>query len=325
MKKFLIMALTLILATAYAGEVFAEKQTIGIVVKAIGHAWFERMRQGVERFSRDTGHETLFLGPAKPLPAEQAKLVEKLTDKGVDAICVIPFAPQVLEPALKNAMDKGIVVITHEAVNQQNMHYDIEAFDNAAYGAHLMDHLAKYMGREGDYLITVASLLSKSHNQWADAAIRRQKEKYPKMRLAADKILDYDDEKIAYQKIKRALRQYPNLRGIQGSAMPTVPGASRAVEELGLQDKVAVVGTGLVSVAGHYLESGTAKVISCWDPADAGYALGKLAIRVLERGKMADGMDLGIKGYNNIRVKGRILYGSAWIDITRENMKDHDF
>jgi simple sugar transport system substrate-binding protein len=39
---------------------------------------------------------------------------------------------------LKKAREQGIVVISHEASNQENIDYDIEAFDNAAYGVHFM-------------------------------------------------------------------------------------------------------------------------------------------------------------------------------------------
>ena len=55
-------------------------------------------------------------------------------------------------------MDQGIVVITHEASDVENALYDVEAFDNAAYGRHLMDNLAKCMGEEGKYVIFVGSL-----------------------------------------------------------------------------------------------------------------------------------------------------------------------
>jgi len=325
MKKLFIMMLVMSFLLINVGETFAKKYTIGTVVKLVGHSWFERMRGGVDKFAKDTGHETLFLGPPKASPAGQVKIIESLIAKGVDAICVVPFAPESLEMVLKKAMDKGIVVISHEASNQQNVHYDIEPFDNAAYGSHLMDHLAGYMNAEGEYAVFVGSLVSKTHNEWIDAAVARQKAEYPKMMLVTDRIQEYDDQKIAYQKTKSLLKQYPNLKGIQGSAMPTVPGAARAVQEKKLHDKVAVVGTGLVSVSRRYLESGAAKLISFWDPADAGYVMNKLAVMVLEGREITDGIDIGVPGYTKIRKEGKVLYGSGWIDVTKKNMADYNF
>ena len=42
------------------------------------------------------------------------------------------------------------MVVTHEASDVKNADYDVEAFDNAFYGRHLMDNLAKGMGEEGE-------------------------------------------------------------------------------------------------------------------------------------------------------------------------------
>jgi simple sugar transport system substrate-binding protein len=325
MKKICIVMLVVSLLAIGAGEVLAEKYTIGTVVKVDGIAWFDRMREGVEKFGKDTGHETFLLGPPKADAALQVQIIEDLIAQGVDAITVVPFSPEALEPVLKKAMDQGIVVISHEATNQQNVHYNIEAFDNAGYGAHLMDHLAKYMGEEGEYAVFVGSLTSKSHNEWVDAAIARQKEAYPNMKLVTERIEEYDDQTVAYEKTKELLKTYPNLKGIQGSAMSTAPGAGLAVEEKGLQEKVMVVGTSLVSVSGQYLESGGTKLISFWDPADAGYAMNTLAVMVLEGKDITEGMDLGIPGYNKIKKDGKLLFGSAWVDVTQENMDDYDF
>jgi simple sugar transport system substrate-binding protein len=199
----------------------------------------------------------------------------------------------------------------------------IEPFDNTEYGRHLMDHLARCMGEEGEYATFVGSLTSKSHNEWVDGAVAHQKAKYPRMKLVASRIESYDDQNRAYEKTKELLTTYPELKGIQTSAMPTAAGAGLAIEERGLQDKVCVVGTSLVSVAGPYLESDAVKLISYWDPADAGYVMSKLAVMVLEKTKVTDGADLGVQGYRSLAQspeKPNLFYGSAWIDVTRENL-----
>lgn len=297
--------------------------TIATVVKVDGIEWFEQMRQGVEQFGRRTGHETFLLGPAKADAAEQVQIIENLIARRVDALCVVPFSVEALEPVLRKARERGIVVVVHEASSQQNADLIIEAFDNAEYGRHLMDHLARFMGEEGEYATMVGSLTSKSHNEWVEAAVAHQKAKYPRMKLVAHKIEDYDDQNTAYQKVKELLTAHPNLRGIQASSMPSTPGAALAIEERGLQDRVALVGTSLVSVSRPYLESGAAKLISFWDPAKAGYVMNQLAVMLLEGKTIQDGQDLGVEGYRHLKQspkKTNLFYGSAWIDVTRENL-----
>ncbi len=331
------LSLILMLTIIVAGFAFAQgtgkaaagkKFTIATVVKIDGIAWFDRMREGVVKYGKDTGYTTFLLGPAKADAAEQVKIIEGLIAQKVDAICVVPFSPEALEPVLKKARDAGIVVISHEATNQQNVDFDIEAFVNEDYGAHMMDNLAKFMNYEGEYTNFVGSLTSKSHNQWMDGAEARQKEKYPKMKLVSRRNEDYDDQNKAYQKSKELLTTYPNLKGILGSASTTAPGAGLAVEEAGLQNKVAVVGTSLVSSCGQYLKSGGTKMIFFWDPADAGYVMNKMAVTLLTGGKISSGMDLGVKGYNKIKVdpkNPKVFYGAAWVDVGKENMGQFNF
>ena len=150
------------------------------VVKIAGINWFNRMEEGVAKFAEETGVKASLVGPDQADAALQIPMIEDLIAQGVDALCVVPMSPEQLEPVLKKAMDAGIVVVTHEASNQQNMNYDIEAFDDLGYGAHLMDHLGEMMGGEGQYAVFVGSLGSKTHNEWVDGGIAaRQQEAYP--------------------------------------------------------------------------------------------------------------------------------------------------
>lgn len=110
------------------------------------------------------------------------QIVENLIAQGVDAIAIVPFSVEAVEPVLKKARDRGIVVISHEASNIQNVDFDIEAFDNKAYGANLMKELGKSMGGKGKYVATVGSLTSKSQMEWIDGAVEYQKANFRKCR-----------------------------------------------------------------------------------------------------------------------------------------------
>lgn len=305
--------------------------TIATVIKVDGHVWFERMREGIDKFAQETGHNAFMVGPAQADAAEQVKVVEDLIAQGVDAICIVPLSVDAVEPVLKKARDQGIIVVAHEASTLKNVDYIIEAFDNRAYGAVMMDSLAKLMGEEGEYIATVGFLTSQSHMEQIEGAVARQKEKYPKMTQVGGIVEDNTDTTIAYNKIKEVLLSYPNLKGIIGSPMTTSVGAGLAVEEAGLQDKVSVISTGMVSVTGQYLESGAVKMIQLWDPADAGYAMNKIAEIALSgnRDAITAGLKLGITGYENLTIpdpsRPELLFGSGWITITTENMDKYDF
>ncbi len=320
-------AATIVMATmAVGGAAVAEKvYNIPTIVKIAGIQWFNRMDTGVKKFAKDTGNNSYEVGPPKADAQLQVQLVEDMIAKKVDAITVVPFSPEALEPVLAKARAGGIKVVAHEASNIQNADYDLEAFENAAYGKHQMDLLADCMHGEGQYAVFVGSLESKTHNEWVDAAIAEQKAKYPKMELVGGKNETYDDQQKAYAKTQELLRKYPNLKGFKGSASTDVAGVGLAIEERGLQNKTCVVGTSLPSLAGPYLKSGAVKAINFWDPADAGYLMQKIAVMLLKGEKVTDGMDLGIKGYDHVKLDGKVVYGQAWVDVTKDNMDQYPF
>lgn len=304
----------------------ASDLTFTTVVKIAGINWFNRMEEGVKKFGAETGVNASLVGPAQADAAQQIPIIEDLIAQGVDALCVIPMDPTQLDPVLKKAMDAGIVVITHEASNQVNMHWDIEAFDNMAFGAGLMDRLAAAMGEEGEYAVFVGSLGSKTHNEWVDGGIARQKEAYPNMKMVGDKNESFDDAEIAYQKAKEILAAYPNIKGFQGSASTDVAGIGRAIEEAGLQDVVSVVGTSLPSIAGDLLTTGAIDAIGFWDPAVAGEACNKLALMQINGEPIGEGTNLGIPGYESLKLVGEnVLYGNAPVYVDGKTAGDYPF
>lgn len=319
------VAAAMLAGTAAVTQAQDKKYTITTVVKIAGIAWFNRMDEGVKQFAKDTGQNATEVGPASADAALQNQMVEDLIAKKADAITVVPNSPESMEPVLKKALDSKIVVIGHEGSDLKNVTYDLEAFDNAAFGEHLMDVLAKSMNQEGEYAVFVGHLTAKTHNQWVDAAIARQKAAYPKMTLVADKQESLEDQQVAYTKTKELLQAHPNLKGIQGSASTDVAGAALAIEDAGLGGKVSVVGTSLPSIAGPYIQSGSIAQISFWDPAKAGYVVDKVAVMALEGKPVTDGMNLGVEGYEKVSLKGHVITGQAWVDCNKANLSKFNF
>jgi len=333
MKKLFFVLLVLVLTVSFGLTVSAKdkgKKTyeIVMVVKLEGVAWFDNMRLGIEKFNKEFSDVNAYqIGADTADPAAQVALVEDLIAKGVDAILVVPNDPESLVPAFKKANKAGILTFTHEASNQKQVSFDIEAFDNIAYGRHMMDQMAQWMNKKGQWQPFVGHLTSTTHNEWVDGEQMEAKEKFPGIVQATKRIEEKENQQVAYEKSLELLKTYPNLKAIMGSAMSTAPGAAQAIEEKGRIGKVGAFGTCLPSVAGDYLESGAAISIHFWVPADAGYATCMAAYKTLKGEEIKDGTNLGRPGYENITVKKNksgvpVIYGQAWMDVTKENLKD---
>ena len=202
MKKLLILTIVLLLTAGLAVSAAAkDKYEIVMVVKLEGVAWFDNMRLGIQAFDKDFADVKAYqIGADTADPAAQVALIEDLIAKGVDAILVVPNDPESLVPVFKKANKAGILTFTHEASNQKQVSYDIEAFDNIAYGRHMMDVMAEYIGKEGKWQPFVGHLTSTTHNEWVDGEEMQVKEKYPKIVRATDRIEEKENQQIAYEK-----------------------------------------------------------------------------------------------------------------------------
>lgn len=164
--------------------------------------------------------------------------------------------------------------------------------------------------------------------EWVGAANEYQKANFPGMKRVEDPIESTDNEATAYQKAKEILAKHPNIRGFEGSAGNDVPGIARAVEEAGRAKDICVMGTSIPSAASKYLATGGIDKIFFWDPALAGEAQLEIARILASGGKVEEGTDLGIKGYNSLKkLKGydNVFLGDASIEADASSAKQYNF
>lgn len=330
-KKMLSVMLGTAMAASLLGGMTAaaeEDYTIAAVVKDISDPWFLRFEEGVKEYSDESGYNCYVKGPSKTDSAEQIQVLENLVEQDIDALCVVPIDPEACKPVLAKAREKGIIVITHEAEGFDECDFDLEAFNNQEYGEAMMDELAAAMGEEGSYVTMVAFLSSVSHNQWMDAAVARQKEAYPNMTLIPEERIECEDNMdMAYNKAKEIIKKYPNIKGFLGASSYDPAGAAKAIDELGMNGQMFAVGTGVPSVSGPYLQSGSNTCVLCWDPALSAKAMCKLAVMTLEgkADEVQTGLDLEIEGYESVNVNGTDVSGNAILVIDKDNMAEYQF
>ena len=334
MKKSIAIFLSAILlitmvacSPSQSGSQGSSGLKIAFVPKIINQAWFDRMEAGVRKWSADNNIDVIYKGPTEADPAAQVQIITDLVAQKVDILCVVPLDPISCEPIFKRAMDQGIIVITHEAGNQQNCHYDVEAFTSDQYGAFIMDTLAKQMGERGKYITMVGTIMMASHNEWADGGVARQKAAYPNMELIVEdaRVESLADAEVAYNVTKEMLKKYSDLRGIMGTTSFDVLGVARAVKEAGKVGEVFTAGSGIPSECAGLLKEGSLTAVTLWDPFYSAYAMLNLGVMIKEGKEVKTGMDLNLEGYHNMTLNGKVLTGQGWITITKDNVDTFGF
>jgi simple sugar transport system substrate-binding protein len=299
-----------------------------VIVKATGIGWFDRMEVGVDEWGVETGLDARQEGPAEATNEGQVSIIQNLIAQKPAAIGVVPNDLAGLESVLKQARDAGIIVVTHEAAGIKNADIDIEAFENRAYGAQIMENLGECTNGTGEYVQFVGRLTNGSHAEWVGGAYDKQQADFPGMTRVEDPIESEENEEVAYNKAKEILAKYPNIAGFQGSAGTDIVGVARAVEEAGKSDSVCVMGTSIPSVSASYLESGSIDKIFFWDPALAGKAQMAIAKILISGGTIEEGTDLGIPGYESlVKLEGfdNVFAGNAGVAVDLTNVDEYDF
>ena len=290
---------------------------IATVVKVGGIPWFNRMEEGVRQAAEELAVDAYLVGPTRADEAQQVRMVEDLISKGVDAICVVPNDSRSLEPVFAKAQAAGIRIITHESPQQRNHDFNIEAINNVEFARYQVDKLVELVGAEAEYAIFVGSLTAPTHNVWADEAEKHARQTHPQLKLVTQRIPCAEEIDLAKQKTLELIRAYPRLKGIIAFGSLGPPGAAQAIQEKGLQGKIAVVGTVIPSQAARYLQQGSLQHGALWDPKPVGFAMVYVAKALLDGQTIVDGMV--VPGLGPVHVQGKNIELNGMLKITKDN------
>jgi len=278
--------------------------TVVVMPKLVGIPYFTQTGEGAEKAGEELGVNVIYNGPTVGDAAEQVKMLEDYITQGVDAICVAPNDAAALDPVLKKAKEAGILVLDWDTEATKDLvDASVHQIDDKELGEHLAIKMVEYMGaEEGEYAIVTGALSASNLNAWIKYAKAYMEENYPNIKLVTDPIATDESQSVALSKTKDLLKAYPELDGIIAVSTPAPIGAAQAVAELGLQDKVAVVGTAVKEDIKDVLADGSLDLGCLWNTQDLGYLTVAVAKSLLDGNKLTDGME--VEGFGAIKVNG---------------------
>lgn len=317
-RKILLAAICASLFSAVAPSYAADEPTVAVVAKVGGIPWFNAMEKGIKEEGKALGINAYMVGPTSADPALQVRAIEDLIARGVNVIGVVPNDAKVLEPVLKKARDKGIIVLTHESPDSVNNNYDFELISSQQLGEEHAKLLAKTTGCKGSYVVYVGGLNVPAHNAWADAAVNWLSENCPEMKQAASRFGVAESVDDSRNTTLDLLRAHPDLSGIMSFGSQGTIGAARAVKERGLAGKVAVLGLFSPSQGRRLVHEGVITGGFQWSPLEAGKAFVALGNELYKGGTVKDGDDLPILG--KVKLEGKVIYANKPLELNKETV-----
>lgn len=325
-----LLTLALCLAAAWAAgssDTSSDgERTIVVMPKLVGIPYFNASETGAARAGEELGINVIYTGPTTADAAEQVRMLEDLISKGVDAIAVAPNDAAALTPVLMKARNAGITVVDWDTpADPSVVDLSIHQIDDKEYGRHIWDLLVQEMGDTGDYAVITGGLSAANLNSWIDAGLEYAETEYPGLNLVTERVPSDEKQQVAYQKTLDLIKAYPNLKGIIGISTPAPLGAAQAVQEKGLTDTIAVVGTSLPTDSGPYLEDGSLRVGTLWDPSKLGYLTVVLTNAYLDGRKPNNGQMVDGVGEITVWSDGKTVIMGPPTDFTRGNYGSFSF
>lgn len=287
--------------TTAAGASSVEGKTFALLVKSAGNPYNEKEAEGFTKAVNEFGGKVVVKQPEKATAEAQITMVSELVAQKVDAIAIAGNDFDALQPALVQAMEAGIKVLSLDSsVNPDSRMVHVNQAGIDLIGQALVDAVFDLSGGSGEFAILSATSQASNQNAWiASMKTILEDAKYKDLKLA--EVAYGDDE---YQKsvdqTQALLKNYPDLKVI---CAPTTVGIMAAGKVLKDQaSAVKLTGLGLPSEMADYIGEGEGfpcPYMYLWNPIDIGYLAGYTAAALVDgsiTGKAGESFKAGTLG-----------------------------
>lgn len=288
--------------------------TVGFLPKQVNNPYFTTVDRGGERALEALGSSFEEAGPSSGTDTPgQVSHVHALTRRRVDAMAVSAQDPGALCTALKQAMHRGVKVVTYDSDTRPECRH---AFVSQASSEHLgriqVRLLARQIGYRGEIAILSAARTATNQNAWIGFMKQElQGPRYRHMKLVKVAFGD-DDADRSFQRTRGLLAEHPGLKGIISPTAVGIKAAARYLSGSAYKGKVRLTGLGTPNDLRPYVKNGTVDAFALWDPADLGELAARTAVALVSgqiTGKRGETFTAGPMGEYTIGRGGVITLG----------------
>ena len=261
-----------------------EGKTFALLVKSAGNPYNEKEAEGFTKAVEEFGGEVIVRQPEKATAEDQITMIGELVAQRVDAIAVAGNDFDALQPALTQAMDAGIKVLSLDsAVNPESRAVHVNQAGTELIGQALVDAVFDLTGGEGQFAILSATSQASNQNAWiASMNAILEDDQYADIEMV--EVAYGDDE---YQKsvdqTQALLKNYPDLKVICAPTTVGMMAAGKVLKDEG--SAVKLTGLGLPSEMAEYIGEGDefpCPYMYLWNPIDIGYLAGYTAAALVD-------------------------------------------
>ena len=167
-----------------SGAPSTKRYKIAVVPKGTTHVFWKSVHYGAAKAADEFGADILFQGPQKEDDRDQQiSLIQSLTIKGVDGICLAPLDSEALVRPVEEAKKAGIpTVIFDSGLKAPDSIVSYVATDNYLGGQMAAEAMAKALNEKGRVIMLRYAVGSESTEQREEGFLAKIKE-YPQIEV----------------------------------------------------------------------------------------------------------------------------------------------
>jgi ribose transport system substrate-binding protein len=273
-----------------------------VISKGFQHQFWQAVKQGAEKAAADLNVEITFEGPeAETMVDKQVEMFQTALDKNPAAICLAAVDSQAFQPLLEKAKAANIPVIGFDSGVESDIPVTTAATDNIAAAALAADKMAELIGGEGEIGVIVHDQTSRTGIDRRDGFVNRIAEKYPNITIVDVQYGAGDHQKTA-DLAKAMIQANPDIKGFFGANEGSAIGVLLAVQELGMEGDIVVIGYDSGQAQLDAIRAGTMAGAITQNPVGIGYKCVEAAVKAANGETLPKVIDTGFFWYDKTNI-----------------------
>jgi ribose transport system substrate-binding protein len=259
--------------------------------------FWQTVKMGAELAAKEENVRLETRGPMLERNIEnQKEILRDAINERADIILLAATNVDALKSLVEEAKLKNITVLTVDSTVEGVQGITNVATDSVQASAVLTNYLIEQLNEQGE-IIMVNFVEGASTAKERDLGYKVEAGKYKNI-IMHPTVYTGGTTSDAYRATKKVLAEYPNLKGIVAANQQVTDAVCDAVQEMGLQGKVKVVGFDSSRNIIYALEKEIIDAIVVQKPFNMGYLAVKNALQVYRGKKVPSYVDTGYKLIN---------------------------
>jgi ribose transport system substrate-binding protein len=279
-----------------------EKPYVALISKGFQHQFWQAVKQGAEQAAEEFNVTVTFEGAEEEGNVEQQiQLLQTTLDKQPDAIGFAAIDSQAAGPLMQQAKDDGVPVIAFDSGVDSDVPLTTATTDNLAAAAEAAKHMAELIDHAGKIALVVHDQTSVTGVERRDGFVKYMEDNEPDIEIVD---IQYSGDPLKATDLAKAIiTANPDLKGIYGSNEGAAIGIVNAVQELGIEGQLTVIGFDSGKAQIDAITSGLMAGAITQNPVGIGYETVKAAVAAIKGESLPKTIDTGYYWYDATNIE----------------------